>query len=826
MIMAKGSKKKVVRHGKDQSGCMWGLINIFDFRHGHPSQKMLTDKRRVADKKRGSRRIPGAACPSELNRPEESCEVCKDTDADEQCETLIIQKSRVKELMEEEMFNNQESGQISKSDEDPKQSVSGQQGHGRKNYWRANRNSLDFSDVGTASEKPIHKKHKSLSSFDVTGMMAELSSQVNVKDISIPQEEDPSITEEKLGEATKVFVSHFVDGKGTKDNNTMQPSIELMNALQVLNSNKDMFLKLLKDPDSQLIKHIEKLEDHRVSVGSDFIDEGKSKNQSFFWRKFKGLDRNSSKKNEHAQDASTIVVLKPGQSSSQIPEIGNKAQGERASHFFFTDFTRKLKLAMRREQPRMGNVEKVVGGENLGMASPSRDHFFIEKIPKSSSKKGDKAGRSYEASSTPEQRISDIYTEAKKHLAEIVGNGDADGKLSRPVLKSLGRILSYSDYSSSPLSCSPRKDRELKLVAPDNEITAQQIQGKNLNVLGSDKDELSSSAEGIGDECNPLLLVANEIHIEGDANIQIPDGAKLENQLSLDALSELHSLSTSKNDPVEEMSKESEENQAICLKLDVLVGIQPSSPSASSPVSSRTEDIEDSDATTDRSERPSPVSVLDPIFKEDDISPACIKQFPVAELLQPRKIKFEDQISSTPDSRTWEDERNAVFEFVKVVVDDSGLTQDRLLDRFLFSEHLLDPSPSVFEQVDILEDRLCRDPTLLFDLVDEVLSDICGRDFAGIPSFYTPYEQLKLKTKDVFNEIWDGVHAHLESEHQKPKIDQAVAKDFSSFWAWMDPRPDSARLGRELENAIFEELVEDAITSLVCWNDKEEVSVN
>ncbi|KAL8162491.1 hypothetical protein V2J09_013980 [Rumex salicifolius] len=823
--MAKGSKKKVVKYDKDQSGCMWGLINIFDFRHGRPSQKLLTDKKRVADKKRGNRRIAGATYPSELKRPEDLSEVFNDADVDELCEASITEKLSVKELMEEEMFDNHEKGQIGIFYEDPKV-VLGELSHGRRKNWLTNEKSLDLSDDDIAPERPIHRKHKSLSSVDVTGMMAELSSQVNVNnvrrlsheqacyDISIPHEQDPSVTEESLGEATKVFVSHFIDGKSTKDS-TMQPSRELMDALQVLNSNKDMFLKLLKDPDSQLVKHIEKLEDYQVSVqnskvvGSDFIDEGKSKHQSFFWRKFKGIDRHLSKRNEHSQDASTIVVLKPGQTSSQIPEIGNKAQGERGSYFFFTDFTRRLKLVMRRERSHLGNIDKAVGGENFGMASPSRDRFFVEKIPKSSNKKSDKAGGSHEATSTPEQRISDIYTEAKKHLAEIVGKGDVDGNLSRPILKSLGRIISYSDYSYSPI-LSPRKDRGSSLVAPSNEITAQQ--GINFNLVGSAKDELSS-AEGIRndlhvpkDECYPLDSAANEIHTGGDAKLQSTDESKLDNHKSLDSLSD-------ELQAVEDTPEESEGIQITCL--DVKIGNQPSSPLASSPVSSRTEYVEYSDATTDRSERPSPVSVLEPIFKEDEISPPHVKHFPVSELIQPRKIRFEEQISSTPSLRPWEEERNAVFDFVKVVVDDSGLTREQLLERFLFSEHLLDPSPSVFEQVDALEDRLCRDPTLLFDLVDEVLTDVCGRDFDGIPSLYTPYVQLKLNRKDVFNEVWEGVHSHLESEYLKPKIDQAVGKDFSRSWTWMDPRLDCERVGLEMENDIFKELMEDAVMSLV-----------
>ena len=36
----------MVRYEKDQRGCMWGLISLFDFRHGRASRKLLADKKR------------------------------------------------------------------------------------------------------------------------------------------------------------------------------------------------------------------------------------------------------------------------------------------------------------------------------------------------------------------------------------------------------------------------------------------------------------------------------------------------------------------------------------------------------------------------------------------------------------------------------------------------------------------------------------------------------------------------------------------------------------------------------------------------------------
>lgn len=43
--MAK-AKQRPGRQKKDQSGCMWGIINMFDFRHGRATRRLLSDRRR------------------------------------------------------------------------------------------------------------------------------------------------------------------------------------------------------------------------------------------------------------------------------------------------------------------------------------------------------------------------------------------------------------------------------------------------------------------------------------------------------------------------------------------------------------------------------------------------------------------------------------------------------------------------------------------------------------------------------------------------------------------------------------------------------------
>lgn len=43
--MAKRSQRFPVQYEKDQSGCMWGFISMFDFRHARFTRRLIADKR-------------------------------------------------------------------------------------------------------------------------------------------------------------------------------------------------------------------------------------------------------------------------------------------------------------------------------------------------------------------------------------------------------------------------------------------------------------------------------------------------------------------------------------------------------------------------------------------------------------------------------------------------------------------------------------------------------------------------------------------------------------------------------------------------------------
>lgn len=325
-----------------------------------------------------------------------------------------------------------------------------------------------------------------------------------------------TIDKEKLAAAVKIFVDRSLcNNMHSREDERVQKSTEFMDALHKVSSNKDLLLKFLQDPNSLLVKQSigfeesqqEKHPETNPLSRSDFLEEQiarsktddliiNQKPRKFFRRRSKSQEHFPLTESEKSQSSSKIVILRPGPATLRKPEtqinVGssmpshypkdNKINSER-SQFSFTEIKRKLKHAIRKERqdtapdgiihksrpenPRRHDPEKVVSGENAGWCSPNRNHFYMERFakPSVSFKRGETIDKSSPTEATTgndhlQPRESDIYVEAKKHLLEMLSTGNDDTDLTGQKLpKSLGRILSFSEYNYSP-SFSPRKDRE------------------------------------------------------------------------------------------------------------------------------------------------------------------------------------------------------------------------------------------------------------------------------------------------------------------------------------------------------------------------------
>ncbi|PSS11706.1 hypothetical protein CEY00_Acc15988 [Actinidia chinensis var. chinensis] len=922
--MAKRSQRRPIRYEKDHMGCMWAFISIFDFRHGRSTRKLLTDRRRPG------RQVVGVGyAPSQLQMLTNSNAKVQENyvhDCEERDATIVdAAKESVKDLMEEEMFTEEDPKQLmSFADQEAKESESERRGQAKKNKVRRSKTSKSSCDMHRELDGAENNQDSS-KNIDLEVAVNELCRQIYQRSTSCVRHDG---FDEKLVEAIKVFVDRrLIDAKSLTEDRRIDTSKEFIEALQASSSNKELILQLLKDPNSLLVKYIEdsegvQLEKDQYSNARPNLLEGELNNsktsvpvahkqRNFFRRRTKSQENILLNEDDNCRTSNRIVILKPGPAHLRVLEterklraslqshnkLGTKVQTERfASQFSFTEIKRKLKHAMGKQQHEVqsediterftyerqtsGNSEKGVGGEKGGWNSPNRNHFYNEifaKPPigiknknKNCKPKDTETNNGTGTVEYPKQRVSNIYIEAKKHLSEMLSNGDESEDFStRQSPKTLGRILSLPEFNFSPI-CSPGRDKEHRFVtaqqrfSPYNNLhmvhdDTWQFKQDNLvncsrqtsNCQSSIRDKLEDNVkscysnsdvlgelnhandegEGTSGSMRSEKSSEGDVVIEGDVAIeQTTDGLDQKESKILDISAEQCSSSAitdDRNCALAEVCEEEESAQ--CLKLDSLEQDQLLSSSLTSPTcSSITKIVGDLDSAYDRPERPSPVSVLEPLFTEDDISPASIKFQPDELPIQPLRIPFEEQFSFATNqeicARACMEEESS-FEYVEAVLLASDVNWEEFLLRWLASDQILDPS--LFDELELFSNRSRHDQKLLFDCTNQVLEEVCERYFS-----YTPWVSFVKHNirpipwrKDLIREVWEGVEWSLLLHPSPSTLDQIVRKDLEKNGTWMNLRTDVESIGTDIEETIFEELVAATISSFVNENQENNSSV-
>ncbi|XP_050249624.1 uncharacterized protein LOC126696912 [Quercus robur] len=941
--MGKRSQRRLVRYEKDQSGCMWGLISIFDFRQGRTTRRLLSDR------KRGSRQAVGAGYSKN------KFEMLSDLDEDNQgtldgedSTTVLVTtdagKPSVKKLIEEEMFNEQDLKKGNGNAEvEIKLSKSGNESHlnmehiktkkSRKKSHDMDKHDLDADKIlETECSCNQNSEKQSIDNVGIDEIMEEFCHWIHQKSLSTVKHDQVDEVQmqsnlkhsdfEKLSKAIKEFINQkFINAKHLKENGKNLHSKELIGALEILCSDEELLLKLVQDPNSLLAKHVLNLQDSQVGKGKEpkslpgsnmselelsglgQSEELVSRKQqrNFFRRKVKSQERNPLKQNANSETPNRIVILKPGpaglrnskteSSLGSSPElVGEKGLTERVgAHFFLAEIKRKLKSAMGKEWHGIsttafsGNFphklqslrdgETRTDKENARRNSPGKDHFYMERVvrPAVDVKKGDKTGKLKDAEISkehqidgyPKQRASNIYTEAKKHLSEMLSIGEEGVDCSsKQTPKTLGRILSLPEYNSTPVG-SPARDWEDKFVTAQmrfsacgksrkvNSSTQSPKRENNASPLGRAAQNLESELS-ISDSPDDKVQAVNsnpsisddifhdngveEVVVSADDEIS-PEGVVKTVEVTVNEIvvQEEISVLDAHPDPSDSSITRDDENadiSEICddkgysesLKQESFEEKEVPSSLLESPsdslINKKNENLEI--CVVEVPERPSPISVLEPLFPEDDVSPTKSISQPVRLPVQPIQIQFEEHESSAANQfnggKTCLEENEVMFEYVKAVLQASGLNWDEFCVKYHTSDQLLDPS--LFHEGEFFPNQLCYDQKLLFDCIDEVLQEVCRHhcSFLSWVSFIKPSVKPAPNMKDAIYEVWEGIYWHLLPLPLPHTLDQIVRKDMSRMGTWMDLRFDADAIGVEMGEAILEDLMEDAILSCINEN--------
>lgn len=207
--------------------------------------------------------------------------------------------------------------------------------------------------------------------------------------VDYDQVKDINLRPVKMTEVEETGYQKFIDGKYLHRDGASQQSKQLLDALEILRSNKELFIELLQDPNSLLGKHIQDSLNSQAkgqlinSLSGAKLSEYLTCNarhceESTSPKRLKSGDRDLPKENADPQPSERIVVLRPGPTSLQnspdrlSPYFSQQyphslritEQSVRPALFFFRHIKRKLKDALgisRKEQhqkPINGKLEK------------------------------------------------------------------------------------------------------------------------------------------------------------------------------------------------------------------------------------------------------------------------------------------------------------------------------------------------------------------------------------------------------------------------------------------------------------------------------------
>ncbi|CAN8308938.1 unnamed protein product [Cochlearia groenlandica] len=838
----KAQRRGAAQQEGDQLGCMWGFMNMFTFRHGPLAHKLLLDQ------KHGNP-------PDHMFTLHYSRKICFLNClkvGEERNVTITIIKPSVKKLIAEELFideeikkqrDNAEAGQVSDSELEGRR----RKNHRRKNKTRKN-SCNSFSHINTLESEELEvnrrnkKHHGSARSLDIDNMIEEFYSEIHRRSISRSKngmvnhkEED---YKEKLRELVKFLISQkLLHGNHPKENSEILTSKDLMDVFQILGSDEELFLKLLQDPeilvprDIQSQKGEESLSLSEIKEAPEQSSLADKRWSSFFRRKDTPQEVNNGKECE-ASDR--IFILKPRSASFSSPDTGNsrgsspdshlirnKLQNEKnSSHFFLSEIKKKLKQAIRKEQP---GLQREGGyGEGFPKNVPTKDHFFLERMTKpSTSQKKSHSGSQEHNENDKKQRVCNIYMEAKKHLSEMLNNGDLNSRsTSRQVQRTLGRILSLPEYLS-PLS-SPGRRWEKNSTAHRKCSSADFINVVNIKkeTHPSQPEDAMKNADiqvcNLRKEPDNSIESLQQTASEPSEKSKISDAGSAEDVIiiinEIDTVPEEGSSTLVGDLSKVEAQDEDEEGDNIISKQNCHEENQPPvASSGASPSHCLAKSEECKSALSDLQEWSSPISVLEPLYNmEDDISPPKMRSQSDEAQLQPWCIHFDENDSAAKKSRENSDktitsDKELVFNYVRAVLDAVDSDFEELYLKAQFSDQLLEPA--LISNIPFCSNHLCPDHELLFDCINEVIMELCC--CPPWASFVTPRTRVFSTVKSIIHEVQEAVYWHLLPLPLPHTLDQIVSKDMAKGGNWLDIRCDIDCIGFETSELILEELLEE-----------------
>lgn len=462
-------------------------------------------------------------------------------------------------------------------------------------------------------------------------------------------------------------------------------------------------------------------------------------------------------KERSSQCTQTIVILKPEPNGMDLGSSpGTQAtcnKAKKGSSFILSRIIRRRRLKSSAKKNPCNDPDA------LSSDIMSQNSCLGEEIETSSRRHVSPEESTINGSEDSKKSVCGIYIAARKHLSEMLAQGDADvNSHDKEVPRILGKILALPEFSTPETS--PRVTLAHEITEEPN---IQQCSSEDSTKHG---ETASTSSGGVLDTGEEEKTVLDSLSEAVSSSIIHQDAYVDEEKL------ETHE----QTQPLEKVVSECQDN------------------------------------ATDVPGKSSPVSVLEPFFTDDDTSPNT-SRLSSERQLQPRCIRFNEPDSPTSEKenevKTRVDDKDLALAYIQEVVKSSELNWEELLVRSFYLEQVLEEA--LVDDIEFYPTNFCNDKRLIFDCINEVLMEFSGH--GPWISFAKPEVRFGPDMENVVEVVQEEVYWHLLPLPSPHTLDQIVRKDLARTGNWMDLSFESGCIGSQTGEIILDELLEEIISS-------------
>ncbi|XP_011072783.1 uncharacterized protein LOC105157938 isoform X1 [Sesamum indicum] len=609
--------------------------------------------------------------------------------------------------------------------------------------------------------------------------------------------------------SAKAFVDQtFTDRKRIHSEGNRNESKPFSDALEILSTNKDLFMELLPEPNKNSQPESKDCSEQPGSIQTEFLEKIDYQSQS------------SSRKSFTAQPTNKIVILKPAPQKGKYCEnvacrcsprpccqkSSSRMSGSKPTSFSIREIKEKLKYSFggTRKEPNLFSVDST---------SPRLSHNCIC-IGLSNPLNSVKTNQNQSDNAcTTDTRRRKVDSPSIGFCNEHEVDADLEAKKSKSAPETIPRATGYDVWPISPVRdsrhCSGSAQMRFSPSRTNTDVASCHDYECNDKVEILSKipsSPLISTTDGNSD--TTIISAADNVKATGEPKM-VEMNSIWHSQLPSETSSTYVTSNVQKRTDTMHSTLQNSfpENETFTNTVDNY---------ASTPTSIY--QLDRPENVTHQEEHRSPVSVLDQFFTEDANSPSSIMLQTTRQPLKPRRLDFEEcsfqtspQEAPISPANTSITEQDHVSCYVHFVLQASCLTWDQLSEIQPLSEELL--NPSLYDEIDFHPSDAHFDPKLLFDHINEVLVQIHRSLLCSPPllSFRKPRITSLPLEEVVLDQIMKEAEFYLLPWTEETTLEEHIAKDIADSKTWLDVRIETEHIMIHISEEVVEELITDTL---------------